>query len=512
MTAPEALMRAGQLAEDSLTRLLAGVSIGYADCVAALPHLPPDPPVGDRHRAIIRAGLALIDAGEKVDGESIVRHLIAVGDFLHTDVILLAEGMPTHNPMRCVGDIWALVRESEREALRAALRARTMAGEAIADLADRMTALDEEDATGVIRGLVPDDVCGAPDPPPPIVSNGPLPGTFAILTGDSAAGKTWIAAVQFALSIATSRALWPTFAPTEPRPAVVVTYEDSVHLIKQRLRAVCATFGIPWSEVEAAQRSGMLTFYCMPEQPLFVADATGRPQPTSAWRTVQRRVMATRPALLVVDPLSGAAIYPENSNDAAATVAAHLRSLAKKSGACVLLTAHTSKSGGGDAGQHAMRGASAMTGACRWHARLVKDAESESLRFVVAKNSGGPRPLPVLLEMLPSGPVKEVGTVRRDPQVVESVILDWFGRHPGASVSPGGVQTRKGDADDLVSEVMSRCPGSRPGDVSEAVQNLMAAGRLAAKMEKTANRHKRETLELLDPVYTEQYADDDVPF
>jgi len=511
---PEALLRAGMLAEESMARLLGGVLYGaaypgHSACVRALATLPPDLHLGDMVARITGAALAVLEDGEALSMEAVTRRLLKSGQYQEGDAVYMAEctGKATTNAPACAADVWELAREAEREVLRAGIRVRMLAGEPFEELTDRLSELDLASGTGA---RVPDAVCTAPEPPPPVFGYGPLPETFCILTGDSAAGKTW-AALTLAVSVATGRALWPSMAPTEKRPVVMATYEDGPQLINARLRAIAATFGVPFDEIEAAEGAGMLSVFCTPEQPLLVADAAGRPQPTSAWRQIKRHVLAVRPALAILDPLSASMVYPENSNDAAAVVAAHLRNLGKRSGAAVLLTAHTSKSGAGNDGQHAMRGASSMTGACRWHARLVKEGDAGTMRLTVAKNSAGPRPLPLLLEQTPSGPLRETGRAQMDPQVVELAVIDFFKRNPEATVSPGGVLTKRGEAARLVSDVLAAIPSAKPNDVHHAVQNLIETGQLGTRTDKKQNRHTRDVLALLEPVYYEGDADD-VPF
>ena len=506
---PEAILRAGELAEESAARLLGAVLWGRAPALQALATLPPSPPLGDRLSRLLGAVLALLDAGGETNEEALTRHLLATGSYREGDAVFLAEctSKPTTNAPACAGDVWALCRELEKDVLRTEIRVRSAGGESLGDLPDRLEELERKTGSGA---LMPDCVCGAPSPPPPVFGHGPLPGTFCILTGDSAAGKTW-ATLTFGLSVALGRPLWPSMSPTEKRPVVCVTYEDSPALIGQRLHAIAAEHGIPWCDVAEAESSGMLSIFCTPEQPLLVADGTGRPQPTSAWRQIKRHVLALRPGLVVVDPLAAAMQYPENDNGSASLAAAYLRNLATRSGAAVMLTAHTGKGGAGEAGQHAMRGASSMTGACRWHARLIREGEGDALKLIVAKNSAGPRPAPLMLEARTGGCLVEIGPALRDPAQLERLIIDWFSQHPDAAVTPGGVLTKRGDANNLVSDVAAACRWARPKDVNEAVQNLITVGRLAPRTERTAGRHQREVLELLEPVYSESEADD-VPF
>ncbi len=505
---PEAILRAGELAEESAARLLGAVLWGRAPALQALATLPPSPPLGDRLSRLLGAVLALLDAGGETNEEALTRHLLATGSYREGDAVFLAEctSKPTTNAPACAGDIWALVRELEKDKLRTEIRIRSAGGESLGDLPDRLEELERKTGSGA---LMPDRVCDAPPPPPPVFGHGPLPGAFGILTGDSGAGKTW-ATLTLGLSVALGRPLWPSMPPTEKRPVVLITYEDSPALIGQRLRAIAAEHGVPWHDVVEAESSGMLSIFCTPEQPLLVADGTGRPQPTSAWRQIRRRVMALRPGLVAVDPLAAAMSYPENSNDSAALAASYLRVLAKRSGAAVVLTSHTGKAGGGEEGQHAMRGASSMTGACRWHARLIRK-EGGALKLVFAKTSAIAPPPPLLLEARTGGCLVEIGPALRDPAQLEGLVVDWFARHPDAAVTPGGVLTKRGDANNLVSDVAAACRWARPKDVDEAVKSLINQGRLAPRTERTAGRHQREVLELLEPVYSES-EDDDVPF
>jgi len=115
------------------------------------------------------------------------------------------------------------------------------------------------------------------------------------------------------------------------------------------------------------------------------------------------------------------------------------------------------------------------------------------------------------MDVRTGGCLVEVGPALRDPAQLEGLVVDWFTRNPDAAVTPGGVLTKRGDANNLVSDVAAACRWARPKDVDEAVQSLINQGRLAPRTERTAGRHQREVLELLEPVYSES-VDDDVPF
>ena len=89
--------------------------------------------------------------------------------------------------------------------------------------------------------------------------------------------------------------------------------------------------------------------------------------------------------LIVIDTLSRAHRKDENSNQEMVGVIGTLESIAAKTGAAILFLHHVRKgstsSGSGD-GQHAARGASALTDQSRWAASLagMSDAEAGSLK------------------------------------------------------------------------------------------------------------------------------------
>jgi hypothetical protein len=90
--------------------------------------------------------------------------------------------------------------------------------------------------------------------------------------------------------------------------------------------------------------------------------------------------------LIIVDTLSRAHSYEENSNTEMSRLLVTLDRIAVKSGAAVLLLHHVAKNADG-ADQHAARGASAITDNARWAGFVEKLGEKQAERY---RNEGQP--------------------------------------------------------------------------------------------------------------------------
>lgn len=152
--------------------------------------------------------------------------------------------------------------------------------------------------------------------------------------------------------------------------------------------------------------------------------------------------------LIVLDPASRFRGGEENSNEDATRFVEALESLAKQTGASVMIAHHTNKgSYGPDAepGQGASRGASALTDGLRWQMNLstptaqqliaIGESKSNARNFVTAtvtKTNYSAFPAPVLMERLDGGYLSVVSAKtaqKRAEAAALYTVLDAIQRH-----------------------------------------------------------------------------------
>lgn len=341
--------------------------------------------------------------------------------------------------------------------------------------------------------LVPSDVVNAPEPPAPVLSAGPFPGTMSLLVGESGRGKSWVA-LAFAVSVATGEAVLKSFQPQAAAPVVFISYEDAAGVVRDRIERLTREARSPsaWSAI----RDGRLQFVCEPDVALFAQAARNEPPTaTNLFRRLERTIEQVKPALVVIDPASGAfGLADENDNAAMNIIAQRLTALAAKHTVALLVVHHTGKALADTATQHAARGASALTSRARWVGQLLKDG-ADGLKLAVVKCSYARTPAgPVLLRQSESGPVVEIKPEVRDPRVLMGDVVGWIGEHSDACVALRGISRGKGDARALTDAVALAHPWATCKHVETAAQLALDEGKLTEVEERDANRHRRPVL------------------
>lgn len=143
--------------------------------------------------------------------------------------------------------------------------------------------------------------------------------------------------------------------------------------------------------------------------------------------------------LIVIDPASRFRGGEENSNEDATRFVEALETLAKATGASIMLAHHTNKgsySADGEPGQGASRGASALTDGLRWQMNLnrLSDRQAKAIgidksllgRYVAAtvtKTNYSAFPEPVILERLDGGYLSAVSASQAKNQAEQDAIL-----------------------------------------------------------------------------------------
>ncbi len=419
--------------------LLYGVAHSDRDCIDAVLSIPAEA-FPDDFQPLAKAVRTLADNGNLIDYTTLARCMYDAGvENGGSLVASLAEGADHH--ISCAPDLDA----------RAILKAF-----AVRDSANKLGLISEIAAKGDLEAarhafadLAPfeyapmppsalpiADVENAGPIPAPLFEDGVYPGVLNLFIGESNAGKSMLA-LTAALSLATGRTLVKAFKPLAAGKVVYLSGEDDRAILKQRLADITRAHGL--------EQTGAPIHFIDEVSPLITFDAAGLAHLTDGWRELNRRARDYR--LIVVDPLvTWFALTSENDAAQMGRLAEILKGLAADTGAAILVTHHTNKSGAANLDQNAARGSTALTSAARFVANVARPSQTNLeqlglapedaatyVRFAVSKNSYGPTTgAPCILQRVEGGALVDAdpGAVRRG-DLAESLagILAETGAH-----------------------------------------------------------------------------------
>lgn len=325
------------------------------------------------------------------------------------------------------------------------------------------------------RRLRLDNIPGAPPAPPAVFTNGPRRGTLSLLVAESGIGKSWLS-LAMAASVALGEPVgFKSLAPTSSAPALILSYEDSPSIIRDRYDRIIGVHRLP--HLWAAMTDGRLsccTGSSLPG-PLLAQERPGTPvRPTALWQSLDATLAELKPALLVLDPMSAVlGVSSENDNQAIGQAAEHLTRLAERHNVAVLLVHHSSKAGAAQPSQHSTRGASALACRSRWMAQITED-EHQNLKLHVTKSSYSPIPRPIYMRRDEQGPLVEIAPDQGLPGTILAALREVSG-----DVTIHGVRKNNCDsARELINAVEARHPGISHGAVAKEIESMVQAGRL----------------------------------
>ncbi|HOC69426.1 MAG: hypothetical protein BWX80_02660 [Candidatus Hydrogenedentes bacterium ADurb.Bin101] len=342
------------------------------------------PPLRDRR---LDAILSDIRSGAEHPADCALEH----GPYLAT-LLVESRRIRDFEPLRRhIGAFRRLGREYTQIARLAAAwsdRDRHVFGEALDALQQEAANGDSTENTQVAGACIAD----ATSLPEPLFTHGPVPGGFGLIIGTDGIGKGWLT-LDLLLGCALARPMnIPAFRRNgRPLRVTYLCYEDDPRVLRWRLDRVCECAGVNPQAWRDAEQDGRL-HVAVDLPPLFMQGTRGAPVPTPICNALTRTLKTRRADLCIIDPLAAAAVLQsENDNSALNAVAVTLRERARDTGCAILLTHHTSKASRDDAGHHASRGGSALTGAARWVLRLLQSpGDPDRLTAGVPKNSYGP--------------------------------------------------------------------------------------------------------------------------
>lgn len=239
-----------------------------------------------------------------------------------------------------------------------------------------------------------DAVLAAPRPVIDFVLPGLPAGTVGALVAPGATGKTTLA-MQLCAAVALGEScLGGVFPEVSAGRAVMVTAEDPVPVLANRLKdlfdwlagqshgALAGAFAMErQGDVRAGLRDRLSVLTAQGAAAMLVVG--GKPR-TAAIDALSR--LAEDARLLVLDPLRRFHDGDENDSASATALVQTVELVARRTGAAVLLSHHTSKAatlGGAGSEQQAARGSSALTDGVRWQANLRVMSDPEATAFEI---------------------------------------------------------------------------------------------------------------------------------
>lgn len=350
---------------------------------------------------------------------------------------------------------------------------------------------DQAESTPIVGACIAD----APSLPEPLFTHGPAPGGFGLIIGTDGIGKGWLT-LDLLLGCALARPMnIPAFRRHgTPLRVTYLCYEDDPRVLRWRLDRVCERAGVPPQAWRDAEQDGRLHI-AVDLPPLFVQETRGAPAPTPTCNALARTLKARNADLCIIDPLAAAAVLQsENDNSALNAVAVALRERARETGCAILLTHHTSKASRDDAGHHASRGGSALTGAARWVLRLLQSPVTpDQLTAGIPKNSYGPGCPGIPLQRQAQGVLRERDENAPDPHQDELVkrVLQFITDNPHLEINPNAVPHRSSEGARALIDHL----GVPARDATKAVEHALDTEQLQLEERRRPNsRHKFRVL------------------
>ncbi|MBY4594149.1 AAA family ATPase [Ottowia caeni] len=266
----------------------------------------------------------------------------------------------------------------------------------------------------------------------------------AIVAPGGSSKSQWL--LQLAVGVATGLPVAEHWEIGETGGVLVFCAEDDEDEIHRRLRRITEHFKLTGHIQQMADIEERLYVYSTigTDTLLTKRDTTGEVSTTS----IVHRIAALADQiedlkLIIIDPASRFRGGEENSNEDATRFVEALETLAKRTGATVLIAHHTNKSSyaaDAEPGQGASRGASALTDGLRWQMNLsrpsekqlglvgaAKDQASRHVAATVTKTNYSAFPAPVILERLDNGYLTAITPMQSQQRADNAAILNVLG-------------------------------------------------------------------------------------
>ena len=242
----------------------------------------------------------------------------------------------------------------------------------------------------------------------------------AIIAPGGSSTSQWL--LQLAVGVASGLPVADHWEIGEPGNVLVFFAEDDEDEIHRRLKRITDHLTMEGHAQELQGIEDRLYIYSTigTNTLLTKRDTSGEVSPTGIVQRILRLAEQIKDLkLIIIDPASRFRGGEENSNEDATRFVEALETLAKQTGATVMIAHHTNKgsySQDHEPGQGASRGASALTDGLRWLMNLgrltpaqlssigaSKDHSGQYVAATVTKTNYAAFPAPVLLERLDDG-------------------------------------------------------------------------------------------------------------
>jgi hypothetical protein len=272
-----------------------------------------------------------------------------------------------------------------------------------------------------------------------------------VIGGSPKSGKTWLA-LEMAVSVASGRPCFDTFAVASPGPVLLYAAEDSAMTLRSRLETLARLHEVDFERLNVH---------------VITIDSLRLDHPEHQDR-LESTLHAYKPALLVLDPLVRVHSIDENVAGQVASLLGYLRSLQRKAGTAIALVHHVKKnaSPAGNAG-YSLRGSGDLYA---WLDSFLYLRMYQGQRTLSAEHRSAPAFGPIILELVqadPVGPHLKMTAINETQS--DSSQSDLSGRILQLLSSSQGPQT----VDAIRSHLQVR--NQR---VVEAIRNLTAQGKI----------------------------------
>lgn len=254
-------------------------------------------------------------------------------------------------------------------------------------------------------------------------------------------GKTWLA-LEMALAVASGQPCLGRFRVKNPGPVLVFCAEDGPQTVQRRVAGLAKVRGIDFARLAVG----------------WIDAATILLDDPVHQQRLALTVAATKPRLLILDPLVRLHRGDENSSGDIARVLGYLRSLQREHHVAIVLVHHTRKSGASDPGQ-ALRGSGDLHAWGDSNAYLVRRDGKPTL-VVEHRGHASPEPLVVQLEGDPPRLVVEGAATRPVVEPLDTRIVQALTAHP------------------LTRTALRELIGVRNETLGVAIDRLVSAGRV----------------------------------
>jgi hypothetical protein len=272
-----------------------------------------------------------------------------------------------------------------------------------------------------------------------------------VIGGSPKSGKTWLA-LEMAVSVASGRPCFDTFAVAAPGPVLLYAAEDSATTLRGRLETLARLHKIDFERLNVH---------------VITIDSLRLDHPEHQDR-LESTLHVYKPALLVLDPLVRVHSIDENVAGQMAALLGYLRSLQRKAGTAIALVHHVRKNASptGAAG-YSLRGSGDLYA---WLDSFLYLRMHQGQRTLSAEHRSAPAFGPIALELVqsdPMGPHLKMTAINETQS--DSLQSDLSGRILKLLSSSQGPQTI---------DAIRSCLQVRNQRVVETIRNLTAQGKI----------------------------------